>query len=133
MNGYIIDTHIFLWLIFAPQKISKKKLDVLKNPKNAVYISSITFWEISIKFNLGKLSLEGLAPNDLPNIAQQMGIEILDIDADIMASFYQLPSVAQHRDPFDRIIIWKCLSDDYTLISEDSKLSNYQPLGLLTL
>jgi len=48
MKSYLIDTHIFLWLIFEPSKIDKEKLEILKKPKNKIYIANITFWEISL-------------------------------------------------------------------------------------
>lgn len=130
MNIYLIDTHIFLWLIFEPAKIDNLKLEILKNPKNKIYISSITFWEISLKYNLGKLELNGLRPEELPTVAQKMGLEILEIDTNTMASFYKLPKVNTHKDPFDRIIIWKCINDNLTLISKDRKFPEYEKYGL---
>jgi PIN domain nuclease of toxin-antitoxin system len=48
--NYIIDTHIFLWLIFDPKKISVEKLKQLENCNNTLFISSISFWEISLVF-----------------------------------------------------------------------------------
>lgn len=130
MNRYLIDTHIFLWLVFDPRKVDKKKLELLQNPKNKIYIASITFWEISMKYGLGKLQLEGLVPDELPKVAQKMGIDVLEIDASVMSSFYKLPKVDTHKDPFDRIIIWKCMSDDITLVSQDRKFPEYGKLGL---
>lgn len=130
MNRYLIDTHIFLWLVFDPKKVDKKKLELLQNPKNKIYIASITFWEISLKYGLSKLQLEGLVPDDLPKVAQKMGIDVLEIDASVMSSFYKLPKMDTHKDPFDRIIIWKCMSDDITLVSQDRKFPEYGKLGL---
>ena len=130
MKKYLIDTHIFLWLIFDPDKIAQKKLAILKNPKNKIYIASITFWEISLKYNLGKLELQGLTPDKLPKLAEEMRLDVLEIDQDVMASFYQLSQVEGHKDPFDRIIIWKCIQDNITLISQDRKFPAYEKLGL---
>lgn len=130
MSRYIIDTHIFLWLVFDPDKINTEKLKILKNPKNKIYISSIAFWEISLKYNLGKLELQGLTPEELPKAAKMMGIEVMEIDKEIMASFYKLPKLATHKDPFDRIIIWKCINDNFILISQDNKFFEYEQLGL---
>ena len=76
---YIIDTHIFLWLIFEPDKIEETKLEILKNPKNKISVVDTTFWEISLKFGLGKLELHGINPEELPSIAQKMGIDVLSI------------------------------------------------------
>lgn len=130
MKNYLIDTHIFLWLVFDPKKIDTKKLEVLKNPKNKIFIASISFWEISLKYNLGKLELKGLTPDELPKLALKMGLEVLEIDKDTMASFYKLPKVDTHKDPFDRIIIWKCINENITLISQDKKFPEYQEFGL---
>jgi len=127
---YIIDTHIFLWLLFEPEKIDKTKLEVLKNPENSIYITSINFWEISHKFGLGKLELKGLKPDDLPDCALQMGIKILEIDSKNMASFHLLKRVEKHKDPFDRLIIWHCINNDFILVSKDGKFSEYSSLGL---
>jgi len=128
---YVIDTHIFLWLMFNPEKISKEKLQQLENPENTIYISSISFWEVSIKFNLGKLDLQGVLPEDLPDIATQMGVMVLNIDEKTMASFYKLEKQDKHKDPFDRIIIWFCICHGIILMSQDNKFQNYKKLGLL--
>lgn len=133
MNQYLIDTHIFLWLLFDPAKISHKKIQVLKDPKNKIYIASITFWEISLKYNLGKLELNGFIPDELPSLAYKMGLEMLEVDTNTMATFYKLQKVDNHKDPFDRIIIWKCINDNITLISQDKKFFRYEPFGLQTL
>lgn len=60
---YIIDTHIFLWLVFDPEKLSNKKLAVLKNPFNQLFITSVSFWEISLKYSIGKLDIQGVLPD----------------------------------------------------------------------
>lgn len=130
MNKFVVDTHIFLWLIFSPENIATTKMNVLKNPNHLIGISCISFWEISIKFNLGKMELYGYLPSDLPRLAEQMELEILPIDYSIMANFYQLKKVEKHKDPFDRLIIWQCISQNYTLISHDTKFPEYQKMGL---
>ena len=130
MSRYILDTHIFLWLLFDPEKIDNNKLQTLQNPKNRVYITNISFWEISLKYGLGKLELSGINPEELPQKAQKMGIEILEIGTASMSSFYKLPKIGLHKDPFDRIIIWKCINDSITLVSKDRKFPEYEQYGL---
>ncbi len=130
---YIIDTHILLWLIFDPERIDVNKLELLKNPKNAVYVSNISFWEIALKYGLRKLELEGLNPDDLPDVAKKMGIEPHNIDTKSMSSVYKLPKMVGHKDPFDRLIINDCILHGYTLVSYDSKFKQYESIGLKTL
>lgn len=127
---FIIDTHILLWLIFSPDKINPKIMTVLENTNNQVYVCNTTIWEVSIKFHLGKLELNGLLPSQLPKFIQDMNFEIVDIHHAVMASLYELPSVEKHKNPFDRIMIWQCIQENYTLLSQDGKFSDYQPFGL---
>lgn len=127
---YILDTPIFLWLTFSPEKIAPEKLKVLQNPQHKIVITPISFWEISLKYNLGKLILENTTPDKLPHLAREMNISIEPIDAECMAGFHNLPQSRSHRDPFDRIIIWFCMCNNYTLVSQDSKFPEYEALGL---
>ncbi|CAB1082305.1 hypothetical protein D1AOALGA4SA_9931 [Olavius algarvensis Delta 1 endosymbiont] len=57
---YLIDTHIFLWSLFSPEKIAPHAAKIIKDSRNRIFISTILFWEISLKFFLNKLELEGI-------------------------------------------------------------------------
>ena len=91
--NYLADTHIFLWTVFSPKKISKRVKSILLDPQAIKYISAITFWEISLKYQLGKINLVGILPDKLPIIAKDTGFEILSLEVDTAASFYNLPKV----------------------------------------
>ncbi len=57
MTDLLLDTHIFLWLNGQPEKLSKRALEICADPKNAIYLSSISPWEIQITSQLGKLHI----------------------------------------------------------------------------
>ncbi len=126
---YLMDTHIFLWSLFNPEKISSQAADVLHSQENTIFVGTISFWEISLKYSLGKLELEGIEPHELPEYAAQLNFDILDFKAEDAASFYLLPRVS-HKDPFDRMIIWQAIQSKMTLISKDRKFTEYENLGL---
>ena len=53
----LLDTHIFLWLITGDSRITEAmKADIL-DPANEVYLSVVSIWEISVKYQLGRLPL----------------------------------------------------------------------------
>ena len=52
MTSYLLDTHSFLWSIWEPEKLGQQAIAVLENSENDVAVSSITFWEISLKYSL---------------------------------------------------------------------------------
>ncbi|MBI2334972.1 type II toxin-antitoxin system VapC family toxin [Candidatus Daviesbacteria bacterium] len=128
----LVDTHVFLWIIFSPKKISSRAKDLLFDPEIAKYISAITFWEVSLKYQLGKLKLTGVLPDELPVVAQKAGFEILNLDADTASTFYQLPKF-KDQDPFDRMLAWQAIRQDYHLLTKDLSFADYRNYGLKTI
>ena len=78
---YLIDTHIFLWSLFSPEKISRHVAKIIVKSGNRIFVSTISFWEISLKFSLNKLELEGITPDELPEFASKMSFELLSLSA----------------------------------------------------
>ena len=126
---YLLDTHCLLWAIFSPEKLNKSAREKIKAAENDIFVSVVSFWEISLKYTLRKLELRNSSPEDLPEVTQKMGIEVLPINPHEAASFHKLPRLA-HKDPFDRLIIWQAIQRKLTLISSDREFIQYQRFGL---
>jgi PIN domain nuclease of toxin-antitoxin system len=127
--SWLIDTHTFLWSIMDPDRLGLKARDILEEPDNRIFVSVISFWEISLKYALGKISLINVLPEQLPEAAKQMDFETLTLSAAEAATFYRLPNVG-HKDPFDRLIIRQAIQNKLPLISKDKKFRDYNALGL---
>ncbi len=130
--NYLLDTYVFLWTLFDPDKLSQKARETIEDPDNRVYVSAATYWEISLKYALGKLVLTNVLPDALPGISQQMSFETMDVDAETASTFYKLPR-GSHKDPFDRLVVWQALNRNAVLITKDRGLGPYKKLGLKTL
>jgi PIN domain nuclease of toxin-antitoxin system len=129
---YLIDTHIFLWSLFSQEKISRSASEIISDSDNRIYVSTITFWEISLKFSINKLELVGITPDELPEFAGKLSFKILNLSAEDAASFYHLPKIT-HKDPFDRMLIWQAIREKMVLISKDRKIAAYGEFGLKVL
>lgn len=129
--NFLLDTHSFLWTLFVPEKLSRIVTQTIKSSDNDVAVSVVTFWEISLKYALGKLELSGVEPDELPGFADKMGLSILPISPAEAASFHKLPRLL-HKDPFDRIIIWQAILRKMTLISKYREFKEYRRFGLKT-
>ncbi|MDO8570258.1 MAG: type II toxin-antitoxin system VapC family toxin [Candidatus Daviesbacteria bacterium] len=127
--NYLVDTHVLLWTILSPKKLSRRVKNILLDPKLIKYVSAITFWEISLKYQLRKIDLKGILPDKLPIIAKDTGFEIINLDCDIASSFHKLPKV-NHKDPFDRMLAWQAIRKDYFLLTQDKEFSSYNDNGL---
>lgn len=128
----IIDTHVLLWSIFAPKQLSALAKTTLKNTKNQIFVSSISLFEISIKFGLKKLDLDGYSPENILHQIEKMGFELLSPSAKELATVHQLDN-KNHRDPFDRLIAWQAIQNNLTLITKDNGIRHYAKFGLKTL
>jgi PIN domain nuclease of toxin-antitoxin system len=129
----LLDTHALLWSIIEPDKLSPDARTAISDPGSQVSVSAVSFWEISIKTALGKLRLEGVTPEQLVDAAQQQGFDLLPLDPRLAASFSRLPIDPQHRDPFDRMLVWQAISLGYTLVSRDRKIAANSQAGLRVL
>lgn len=125
----LMDTHSLLWAVFSPRKLSDRAREAMTDRQNEVAVSVVSFWEISLKYALGKLELVGATPEDLPPLTERMGMDVLQVLAAEAASFHRLPRLA-HKDPFDRLIVWQAIQRGMHLISKDRSLEAYAPSGL---
>jgi PIN domain nuclease of toxin-antitoxin system len=125
----LLDTHVLLWALLEPQKLSPELRNSLEDSDNTLVVSAVSAWEIATKWRLGKLpharsvvenyamALHRLAAVDLPisgAVARQAGL-------------WDVP----HRDPFDRLLAAQALADDLILASSDPAFAQFE--GVVTL
>ena len=82
-----------------------------------------------MKYGLGRLELEGLSPDEFPELALDTGLKIVTLSARESASYHQLPRLI-HKDPFDRMLVWQAINRHCNLISIDKELDSYAEYGL---
>ena len=128
--GYLLDTHTFLWSFLNTGELSQKVLDILESNENPIYVSTISFWEVAIKEQLGKYSLNGINSILLPNIAKNYDFEILNPDAYDFITYKELPPQKCHKDPFDRMLIHLAIRKNLVMLSRDHNFPLYEANGL---
>ena len=119
----LIDTHIFLWYITADKRIKKRYVELISDLNNEVYLSVASVWECIIKSQLGKLVLPDKPSRYIPEKRQLHQILPLEIEENVFVYLENLP--ADHKDPFDRIIISQALQNNMKLITEDQQIKKY--------
>jgi len=127
---YLIDSCVVAWLMTKSSVISPRAKEIITNPHIDVYASTISFWELSLKHSLGKLPLEGVELEDFEEVLFDMGIGVIGLNEKESLSFYRLPEVTGHRDPFDRMLIWQAITRGMALISNDEAFEQYRAFGL---
>ena len=118
----LFDTHLLLWAAGEPQRLSKQARTLINNADNELLFSAASLWEVAIKRGLGRddfkvdarLLRRGLLDN---------GYGEFPIISDHVVATESLPPI--HKDPFDRILVAQATVEGITLLTMDSKVSQY--------
>ncbi len=115
----LLDTHVVLWALLAPEKIAVAPRRALEDPKNVVFVSAVSAWEIEIKRALGKLRV----PTDLADQLAAARFNELPLRLRHVDALQRLPDL--HRDPFDRMLVAQAEVDGLTLVTHDRQILAY--------
>jgi PIN domain nuclease of toxin-antitoxin system len=119
----LLDTCEFLWLVSGDAKLSAAVSAAIRDPNNQVFLSAVSFWEISVKHNLGKLPLPQPPAQFIPAQRKKHLLASLALDETAVAQLGGLPAL--HRDPFDRMLVCQAQAHGLTLASSDPLIRQY--------
>ena len=121
----MLDTHVLLWALGAPQRLPAALITDLRDPANQVLFSTVNIWEIAIKAGQKRPTFA----NDAERIAQEAcdaGFVDLPVTAQHAAAVQKLPPL--HGDPFDRLLIAQALCEPAHLVTADGQMARYTVL-----
>jgi len=119
----LLDTCEFLWLLSGDAKLSTTVSAAIRDPNNQVFLSAVSFWEISVKYSLGKLPLPQPPGQFIPSQRENHLIAPLALDETAVAQLGALPAL--HRDPFDRMLICQAQAHGLAMASSDPLIRQY--------
>ncbi len=120
---YLLDTHALLWLFSDHPSLSQPVRDVFLDPQTKLHVSSISLWEITIKWSLGKIELRGGWLYELERERKANDIKLLYIKQAHLGFLMQLPFL--HRDPFDRLLIAQAQAEKMVMVTADHNIHKY--------
>ena len=115
----LLDTHILLWSLTEPRKLSRRTRDALQDAGNEVFASSVSGWEIAVKRALGKLK----APENLEAAVKEQDFIPLNLTFLHAEQAGALPP--HHGDPFDRMLIAQAQVEGLILVTRDMHIPLY--------
>lgn len=121
--AFLLDTHAFLWFISGDNQLPSSVRDKIKDINQSCFLSAASLWEITIKKQLGKLTLK-ISLDELFEYADRNQIEIVQITYDHLLILLDLPN--HHRDPFDRLIVAQAIAENLTLVTRDKVIKKYK-------
>ncbi len=119
----LLDTHVLIWLAMEPQKLSQQAKTILSNPNNTLFLSLVSIWEMQIKIQIGKLTLNLSLREVIESQQQVNGLQILPIELAHIFALEVLPN--HHRDPFHRLLLAQALVAQIPILSIDAIFDHY--------
>lgn len=124
----LLDTHALIWWLGNNRRLGGQTRDALRDPRNVVYVSVATAWEIAIKVGLGRLEVPTDVAAWFPSQLAANRFRLLPIALNHVLAVEHLP--LHHRDPFDRLLIAQSQAELLTLVTSDAAFSLYS-VGLM--
>jgi len=124
----ILDTHTLVWLDAGNELLGTQAINAINQAlaDNALTVSAITFWEVAMLANKGRLKLD-ITPNIWRKELIDRGLIELPMDGEIGIKAAGLRKF--HGDPADRIIVATVLSTGSSLITADKKILSWNGLS----
>lgn len=119
----LLDTHALLWFVWNHPKLSAAARSLIADPKNALFFSAASIWEIAIKVGIGKLTLADPYDVFMNQAIRTTGLTILPIEIRHAAAVTSLPP--HHGDPFDRMLAAQALVETMCFVSIDAIFDGY--------
>jgi PIN domain nuclease of toxin-antitoxin system len=123
VTKFLLDTHVWLWLQVAPQRLPHDLREALADDQNVILLSAASSWEIAIKHALGKLPLPEPPRLYVPDRMQRSGTLGLAVEHGHALAVADLPQL--HSDPIDRLLIVQAQALDLKLVTADVKIAEY--------
>ena len=121
----LIDTHIWIWWISQPARLSQSQREILKTNETAVIgVSAISCWEIAKLVQGGRLDLQRPVQDWFLFALAYPGVQLLPLTPSIATLSTQLPA-SFRSDPADELIVATALTFNCPLLTRDQKIRDY--------
>lgn len=117
---FLLDTHVLLWLLGAPDLVPRAVRDRLADRSNELLVSAVSALEVGTKVRLGRLDVARPLVDNWSGRMSEIGAAELPVTAQhgLVAG-----SMAwKHRDPFDRLLVAQAFVDNLTLVTTDAAI-----------
>ena len=120
----LLDTHIWIWSLTEPKRLSRRVLQELKDRNNEIWLSPVSTWEVLLLHAKGRIQLHGNAREWVTRATAFM--REAPLTHEIVAAAQDVP--LSHQDPADRFLAATAGVLGLTLVTAD-----YRLLGLGTI
>ncbi len=126
----LIDTHIWIWSLLEPKRLSSRIADALESPENSLYLSPISVWEFLLLVEKGRVEIDQEPGAWVTKVLAELPLLEAPLDFEIASDSRRVP--LSHPDPADRFLAATARIKGLTLVTADERLLECPDLETLT-
>ena len=125
----LLDTHIWVWGVLDPDRLSARVARQVTNPENEIWLSPVSIWELRLLHHKGRIRLRPDAVRWINDNLSRLKIREapLTFEVALAISSLKLP----HNDPADAFIAATAKVFGLTLVTADQHLAALADISVL--
>ena len=126
----LLDTHIWVWRLLEPERLSTPLADLLADPGHQLYLSPISVWETVVLARKGRLVLEPDPAAWVHTALRKSATTMAPFDHQVALRSEDLAGFGS-KDPADRFLVATALVHGLTLATADRAMHEFGALPVV--
>jgi PIN domain nuclease of toxin-antitoxin system len=126
----LLDTHIWVWSVLDPGRLSARVARQLVNPENEIWLSAVSVWELRLLHDKGRLKLVPDAVSWINDTLSRLNIREAPVTFEVALAISSLN--LPHNDPADGFIAATAKVFGLTLVTADEQLARLKDIAVLS-
>jgi PIN domain nuclease of toxin-antitoxin system len=125
----LLDTHIWLWSVLEPERLSRRVSKEIQDMSNELWLSPISVWELIVLWQKGRMVPGEDIETWVPNALQSLPLQEAPVTYEVAREIGRLRPA--HRDPADRFLLATAKVFELTLVTADEHLLKSHDVSVL--
>jgi PIN domain nuclease of toxin-antitoxin system len=126
----LLDTHVWLWRLLDPDRISPDAETAIADPDSELFLSPISTWEALVLARKGRVSLVPTPTEWVLDALRRTALTAAPLTHGIAMRSEALEGFGS-GDPADRFLVATALEHDLTLVTADAAMRAFGPVSTL--
>lgn len=118
----LLDTHVWLWALLEPERLTPAVRAALESPDNELWLSPISVWEAMLLAERGRIAVSGTSGDWTRAMVAALPRREAPLTHEVAILSRELEM--EHQDPADRFLVATARAFDLTLVTADERLLN---------
>jgi PIN domain nuclease of toxin-antitoxin system len=125
----LLDTHIWLWSLAAPERLTERVIGALSDSSNELWLSPVSVWEVLVLARKKRILLSESPEKWVRSAFTKTGFREAPLNFEVALQSEKLRLL--HADPADRFIAATAIVYDLTLVTSDRHLIRSRQFSVL--